>query len=73
MTLLQRFGLPEVSSLYFENRLFRLWAEAELMERERGRAPYIGLEQLIQMAESNEFGSGSSIVQVQRLKQISEV
>ena len=27
MTLLQRFGLPEVSSLYFENRLARLWAE----------------------------------------------
>jgi DNA helicase HerA-like ATPase len=60
MTLLQRFGLPEVSSLYFENRLSRLWAEAEMMERERGRAPYIGLEQLIQMAESNEFGSGGN-------------
>ena len=60
MTLLQRFGLPEVSSLYFENRLARLWLEAEAMERETGQAPYIGLEQLIQMAESNEFGSGGN-------------
>jgi DNA helicase HerA-like ATPase len=60
MTLLQRFGLPEVSALYFENRLARLWAEAEAMEGNNGRVPYIGLEQLIQMAEQNEFGSGSN-------------
>jgi DNA helicase HerA-like ATPase len=60
MTLLQRFGLPEVSALYFENRLARLWAEAESMEHNNGRAPYIGLEQLIQMAEQNDFGSGSN-------------
>jgi DNA helicase HerA-like ATPase len=60
MTLLQRFGLPEVSALYFENRLARLWAEAEALERNNNRTPYIGLEQLIQMAEENEFGGGSS-------------
>ncbi len=34
MTLLQRYGLPEVSALYLENRLARLWEEAEAMERE---------------------------------------
>jgi hypothetical protein len=60
MTLLYRFGLPEVSGLYFENRLARLWAEAETMERQYGRAPYVGLEQLIEMAEHNEFGSGGN-------------
>jgi len=60
MTLMTRFGLPEVSALYFENRLARLWAEAEALERERREAPYIGLEQLMQMAEENEFGGGSS-------------
>lgn len=61
MTLLQRFGLPEVSALYFENRLARLWAEAETLEQRNGRSvPYIGIEQLIQMAEENEFGGGSS-------------
>jgi DNA helicase HerA-like ATPase len=66
MTLMQRFGLPEVSALHFENRLMQLWAEAEEMERNRGRAPYIGLEQLMQMAEANEFGSGSNAVIVNR-------
>ena len=60
MTLLQRFGLPEVSALHFENRLARLWEEAEGMERGGRSAPYMGLDQLIQMAEENEFGGGSS-------------
>jgi DNA helicase HerA-like ATPase len=60
MTLVTRFGLPEVSALHFENRLARLWAEAEAIEREGGQAPYIGLEQLMQMATENEFGGGSS-------------
>ena len=64
MTLMIRFGLPEVSALHFENRLARLWAEAEALERDGGEAPYIGLEQLIQMAEENEFGGGSSAMVV---------
>ncbi|MFQ5856619.1 MAG: ATP-binding protein [Anaerolineae bacterium] len=64
MTLLKRFGLPEVSALYFENRLTRLWAEAEALDRSGDQVPYIGLEQLIQMAEENEFGSGSSALVV---------
>jgi len=62
LLLLQRYGLPEVSALYFENRLARLWAEAEAMEREGGKPPYIGLDQLIDMAEDSEFGGGSSAV-----------
>jgi DNA helicase HerA-like ATPase len=64
MTLLQRFGLPEVSALYFENRLVRLWLEAQSLERSGREVPYIGLEQLIQMAEENEFGSGSNALVV---------
>ena len=60
MTLMMRYGLPEVSALYFENRLARLWAEAESLDRDGGKAPYIGLEQLMQMAEEGEFGGGSS-------------
>ncbi len=60
MTLMTRFGLPEVSALYFENRLARLWAEAEAVERDGGHAPYIGLEQLMQMADEGEFGGSSS-------------
>lgn len=64
MTLMMRFGLPEVSALYFENRLARLWAEAEAIDRDGGKAPYIGLEQLMQMAEEGEFGGSSSAVVV---------
>jgi uncharacterized protein len=60
MTLMLRYGLPDVSALYFENRLARLWAEAEALEHDGGKAPYIGLEQLMQMAEEGEFGGGSS-------------
>ena len=60
MTLLQRYGLPEVSALHFENRIARLWEEAEAMEKNKSAPPYIGLDQLIQMAEQNEFGGGSS-------------
>lgn len=60
LTLMERFGLPEVSALYFENRLTRLWYEADEIERRNGAVPYIGIEQLIQMAEENEFGGGSS-------------
>jgi hypothetical protein len=60
MTLMTRYGLPEVSALYFENRLARLWAEAEAIEHDGGKAPYIGLEQLMQMAQEGEFGGGAS-------------
>lgn len=60
MTLLNRFGLPEVSALYFENRLAQLWAEAQALERENESVPYVGVDQLIQMAEQGEFGGGSS-------------
>jgi hypothetical protein len=62
LLLLQRYGLPEVSALYFENRISRLWAEAEAMEKNGGKPPYIGLDQLIEMAEDSEFGGGSSAV-----------
>ena len=60
LTLLHRYGLPEVPALHFENRVARLWAEAEAMERNGRKPPYVGLEQFIQMAEESEFGGGSS-------------
>ena len=64
MTLMQRFGLPEVSAMHFENRVARLWAEAEGLEESGRKAPYLGLEQLIQMAEDQEFGGGASALVV---------
>jgi DNA helicase HerA-like ATPase len=64
MTLMQRFGLPEVSALHFENRIARLWAEAEGLEEQGKKAPYLGLEQLMDMADDQEFGGGSSALVV---------
>jgi hypothetical protein len=55
-TMLTRYGLPEVSAMYFENRLARLLHEADAMERKGQAPPFIGIDQLIQMAEENEFG-----------------
>ncbi len=64
MTLMQRFGLPEVSAMHFENRISRLWAEAEGLEESGGKPPYLGLEQLIEMAQDQEFGGGASAMVV---------
>jgi len=64
MTLMQRFGLPEVSALHFENRVARLWAEAAGLEEAGKKPPYLGLEQLIEMAEDQEFGGGASALVV---------
>lgn len=59
MTLLTRYGLPEVSAMHFENRMNRLFAEMDQWERQGRNPPFIGLRQLIEMAEAGEFGSGS--------------
>ncbi len=64
MTLLQRFGLPEVSALHFENRVSRLFGEAEALEESGKKAPYLGLEQLIEMTEDQEFGGASNALVV---------
>jgi len=64
MTLMQRFGLPEVSAMHFENRVARLWAEAEGLEDSGRKSPYLGLEQLIEMADDQEFGGGASALVV---------
>jgi hypothetical protein len=62
MTLLTRYGLPEVSAMHFENRMNRLFAELDQWERPGTTPPFIGLKQLIEMAEAGEFGSGSQSV-----------
>jgi hypothetical protein len=55
VTMLTRYGLPEVSAMYFENRLARVLGEADAMERKGHAPPFIGIDQLIQMADENEF------------------
>ena len=57
-TMLAKYGLPEVSRLYFENRLSRLLSEAEEWARRGRKPPFLGIPQLIQMASEGEFASG---------------
>jgi len=56
--MLAKFGLPEISLLYFENRLRRLLAEVRDWERIGRKPPFLGVPQLIQMAQEGEFATG---------------
>jgi hypothetical protein len=56
--MLAKFGLPEISLLYFENRLRRLLAEVKDWERMGRKPPFLGVPQLIQMAQEGEFATG---------------
>ena len=60
LTMLAKFGLPEVSSLYFENRVFKLLEEAKRL-RQNGRKIFIGIDQLIQLAEEGEFAENEVV------------
>ncbi len=61
ITMLTKFGLPEVSAMYVENRLSRLLEEMKQQEKRGMRPPFLGIEHLIQMAQNYEF-SGSDVV-----------
>jgi hypothetical protein len=58
LTMLQKFGLPQVSAMHFENRLSHLFSEMDEWERRGRKPPFIGIRELIQMAEEGEFSSG---------------
>ncbi len=58
LTMLTKFGLPEASALYFENRVARLLDEVRQRERAGQKVPFIGIDQLIQLAEENEYYQG---------------
>ncbi len=64
MTLLTKYGLPEVSALHFENRLARLLAEMRQWAEQGKRPPFLGIDQLIQMAEEKEFAPGQAMADV---------
>ncbi|RMF85648.1 MAG: DUF87 domain-containing protein [Nitrospinota bacterium] len=61
ITMLTKFGLPEVSAMYVENRLSRLLEEMRIQEKRGIAAPFLGIEDLIRMAQNYEF-SGSDVV-----------
>lgn len=64
MTLLSKYGLPEVSALHFENRIARLLEEMAAWQSKGKKPPFLGLDQLIQMAEAGEFAPGSGAAEV---------
>jgi hypothetical protein len=80
LTMLSRFDLPEASLMYFENRLTKLLKEAKELRRMGRRSPFMGIDELIQMADEGEFyqerwAEGSSVVNRtirSRLEQIRE-
>jgi hypothetical protein len=55
LTMLNKFGLPEIYSLYFESRIARLFEEIDIHQKMGRNVPFIGIEQLIQMADAYEF------------------
>ncbi|HID06806.1 MAG TPA: ATP-binding protein, partial [Armatimonadetes bacterium] len=61
ITMLTKFGLPEVSAMHLENRLFGLFEEMRAMEQRGRRAPFLSIEHLIQMAEHNEMAESEIV------------
>jgi hypothetical protein len=55
VTMLTKFGLPEVSAMHFENRMSRLLQEAWSMEQQNRQVPFIGIQHLLEMADDLEF------------------
>lgn len=55
VTMLTKFGLPEVSAMHFENRMSRLLQEAWYQEQQGRKAPFIGIQHLLDMADDLEF------------------
>lgn len=66
ITLLTKYGLPEVSAMYLENRVCKLLEEIGWMERSGRKPPFISIQHLIQMAEDNEFAQSEVVNQAIR-------
>jgi hypothetical protein len=61
VTMLTKFGLPEVSAMHFENRMARLLQEAWYYEQQGRHAPFIGIQHLLEMADDLEFSSNEVV------------
>lgn len=55
ITLMTRYGLPEVSAVHLENRLYQLFAEADALERKRGRPYFLSIDHLIELSEQGQL------------------
>lgn len=61
MTLIRRFGLPEISAINLEHRLRGILAEMQEMERMGRRPPFIGIRELLQLADAGEFSDSEAV------------
>lgn len=61
ITMLTKFGLPEVSAMYLENRLARILDEMAHKEKSGKRPTFLSIDDLIDMADRFEF-SGNEVV-----------
>lgn len=61
VTMLTKFGLPEVSAMHFENRMSRLLQEAWYQEQQGRKVPFIGIQHLLEMADDLEFSSNEVV------------
>ena len=57
ITMLSKYGLPEVSAMHLENRLFGLFEQLRNLGENGRRAPFLTLDHLVEMAENNEIAT----------------
>lgn len=60
LTMLEKYGLPEISALYFENRVSKLLEEARIL-RAAGRRVFLGIDHLLKLAEAGGFGENEVV------------
>lgn len=61
VTMLTKFGLPEVSAMYFENRVSRILEETARKEKFNKNGSFLSIENLIQMADRFEFAANEVV------------
>jgi len=57
ITMLSKYGLPEVSAMHLENRLFGLFEQMRMLGDNGRKAPFLTLDHLVEMAENNEIAT----------------
>jgi hypothetical protein len=57
ITMLSKYGLPEVSAMHLENRLFGLFEQMRQLGDNGRKAPFLTLDHLVEMAENNEIAT----------------
>ena len=61
IALLRRFGLPEISAINLEHRLRGILADMREMERLGRKPPFVGIRELLQLADAGEFSDSEAV------------